>query len=407
MCVVCVGGEMISHFNFGERVEREVYKTRVAKKRERSERERARAMADVTPLPRLHAVTPLLRSVEMTSSLRAHLAQCVEGKEGGVDGCSAPLATCWVKMDCVQPGGSFKIRGIGRLAVEARQRGVNQLLSSSGGNAGMATAYAASVLEGMAATVVVPSTTPKFAREKIRSLGASVVVHGDVWDEADKHSRILVEEAGGKACHVHPFEHPLIWEGHATMIDEIKEQMVSLGVKKPPAAVVVAVGGGGLLIGVLQGLKRNQWDNVPVIAAETRGAHSFARAMEEGKAINLEGGITSLAKSLGATKVSANAVAKSQAHIGGVHNVVVSDAAAVSACCSFGDDQRSLVEPACGAALAAAAYDGSGVADGIAKILAAGDGIASDSHIVVICCGGNIVTRDMLETWTKQTGASS
>ena len=158
-----------------------------------------------------------------------------------------------------------------------------------------------------------------------------------------------------------PFEHPTIWEGHASMIDEIKEQMKGA----VPDAICVSVGGGGLLCGVLIGLRRNGWENVHVVATETRGADSFATAMRAGKPVSLPGGITSIAKSLGATTVSANAVAMSLEHPGGVTPVVVPDAAAVRACCLFADDHRCLVEPACGAALAGAAYDRDGVNAGV------------------------------------------
>ena len=102
----------------------------------------------------------------------------------------------WVKLDCIQPGGSFKIRGIGHLAQKAKASGCTKLCSSSGGNAGMATAYAASTIDGMTATVIVPSTTPKFCQEKIESLGAEVLVRGDVWDEADQHVKKMVKELG-------------------------------------------------------------------------------------------------------------------------------------------------------------------------------------------------------------------
>jgi L-serine/L-threonine ammonia-lyase len=325
-------------------------------------------------------------------------------------------ARVWVKLDCVQPGGSFKIRGIGHLAQKAKASGVTKLCSSSGGNAGMATAYAASVIGGMTATVIVPSTTPLFARHKIQSLGAQVMVRGNVWDEADQHVQQMVRELGEDvACYVPPFEHPDIWEGHATMIDEIKLQLQG----KVPACVVVSVGGGGLLCGVLVGLRRNGWESVPVVAVETQGAESFHIGMKAGKPVRLEGGITSIAKSLGATITSPNALSMSLKHPGKVVSIVVPDSAAVDACCRFADDHRCMVEPACGAALAGAAYDAEGVQEGVAKILEAvatldekkeegggGDEESKDGlaqEVVVIACGGNIVTRAMLDDWSKKT----
>jgi len=107
----------------------------------------------------------------------------------------------------------------------------------------------------------------------------------------------------------------------------------------------------------------------------------------------------------------------SQNHPGTVKSVVVSDAAAVTACCQFADDQRCMVEPACGAALAGAAYDAEGVMMGVAKLLKKSktkdgeeeegkikeDGEIQLQDVVVIACGGNIVTRSMMEDWSKKT----
>ena len=147
-----------------------------------------------------------------------------------------------------------------------------------------------------------------------------------------------------------------------------------------------------------------------VVAVETKGADSFATAMAAGEPVRLPGGITSIAKSLGATTASASAVKMSQEHPGGVTPVVVSDAAAVRACCLFADDHRCLVEPACGAALAGAAYDRDGVIAGVGDVVRArAAGGASDMatgeevrHVVAIACGGNIVTRRMLDDWSAQ-----
>jgi len=81
---------------------------------------------------------------------------------------SEPLSRClgedvWMKMDCFQPVGSFKIRGLGRMCAAQVEGGVSRIVASSGGNAGYAVAYSAREL-GVAATVVVPRTTPEFMR---------------------------------------------------------------------------------------------------------------------------------------------------------------------------------------------------------------------------------------------------
>ncbi|TDA49312.1 pyridoxal-phosphate dependent enzyme, partial [Burkholderia pyrrocinia] len=99
---------------------------------------------------------------------------------------------------------------------------------------------------------------------------------------------------------VHPFDDPVLWQGHATMIDEMAaDEMAAVGPK--PDAVVLAVGGGGLLCGVLEGLARNGWHDVPVVAAETEGADCYARSVAQGRPVELPE-ITSIATSLGAKR---------------------------------------------------------------------------------------------------------
>merc|ERR1712232_607879 len=97
-------------------------------------------------------------------------------------------AEVYLKMDCMQPPGSFKIRGIGETVRSAVEAGASRIVSSSGGNAGLAAAYAAKSL-GVPATVVLPTTTPEGVHVRLRRYGAEVVVHGNVWDEADKLAR--------------------------------------------------------------------------------------------------------------------------------------------------------------------------------------------------------------------------
>src|SRR6202012_4925364 len=91
--------------------------------------------------------------------------------------------TTWVKMDAHQPTGSFKIRGVGLLCQRLYAQGATRFVCSSGGNAGLAAAYAAQQI-GAAMTVVLPSTTPAFMRHRIEALGAQALIEGDVWDAA-------------------------------------------------------------------------------------------------------------------------------------------------------------------------------------------------------------------------------
>ena len=248
----------------------------------------------------------------------------------------ARLLGVQLKLEALQPAGSFKIRGVGHLARHHVERGATRLVSSSGGNAGLATAFAGRAL-GVEVVVVTPSTTPEWVLQRIRDHGAEVVEAGGVWDEADAHARTLV---GARAAYVHPFDDPLVWRGHATLVEELPEE---------PAAVVLSVGGGGLLCGVAEGLRRRGW-RTPILAVETHGAASLRAAMEAGEPVDI-GAITSVAKTLGARKVAAEALAWTRRHP--VESVLVGDEEALEACRRFAWEHRLLVEPSCGASLAA------------------------------------------------------
>jgi L-serine/L-threonine ammonia-lyase len=301
----------------------------------------------------LHATTPVLDSVPLARALGARV---------------------WLKLESLQPTGSFKIRGIGRACEKAVRAGARRFVSSSGGNAGLAVAWAGRVL-GVPVTVYVPTTTAPRMIEKIRTEGATVEVRGDVWDDAHRAALAMSRDVG--AFYVHPFDLPDVWEGNATLVEELLDQ----GVPRPDAAVV-SVGGGGLLCGVLEGLHRVGWRDVPVVAVETHGAASFAAALRVGAPVDI-GAITSIATTLGARRVCERAVEWSRKHR--VESVVVDDRAAVDACLRFADDHRILVEPACGAALAAAYFR--------AKPL------EQARSVVVVACGGAGATPEDLMRW--------
>ncbi|XP_037091096.1 serine dehydratase-like [Pollicipes pollicipes] len=175
----------------------------------------------------LHIETPALLSPSLTRLAGRHV---------------------YLKLENLQPSGSFKLRGIGCLCEEARAAGCSEIISSSGGNAGLAAAYAARTL-GMACTVYTPHSTPALLVDKLRNEGADVQIVGKNWNEANE---VAVERAQRPGCwFVHPYEHPSIWRGHSTLVDELHRQLAA-----PPAAVILSVGGGGLANGVIEGLER-------------------------------------------------------------------------------------------------------------------------------------------------------
>lgn len=286
----------------------------------------------------------------------------------------------WLKMESSQPSGSFKLRGIGLLCQRAVADGATRLVCPSGGNAGFAAAFAGAAL-GVRTTVVVPETTAAAVVQRIRDIGAEVIVHGNVWDRANQHALQLCQDAG--AIYIPPFDHPDIWDGNATLIDEAAAQAKALGTDFD--VVICSVGGGGLMSGVLQGMHRNGMQDVPLIAVETDGAASLHAAVQAGEPTSLPA-ITSIATSLGATRVAAAAFDWTRRHT--VHSVTVSDAQAVAACLSFANDMRTLVEPACGAALAVA-YQQLPV-------------LAPFKRPLIVVCGGIGVSLEALVGWKEK-----
>ncbi|NXQ91803.1 SDSL protein, partial [Nyctibius grandis] len=293
----------------------------------------------------------------------------------------------YMKLENVQPTGSFKIRGIGHLCREVAKKGCRHFVCSSGGNAGLAAAYAAKKL-GLPVTVVVPSTTGQATVRKLEELGAEVEVSGQVWDDANSRALELAESEGWVS--IHPFDHPLVWQGHASLVQELKDSLES-----KPGAILVAVGGGGLLAGVVAGLRQVGWQDVPVIAAETWGAHSFHAALAAGRLVTLPD-ITSVAKCLGAKTVAVRALECAQECQ--VISEVVEDAEAVRAMEQFLDDERMLVEPACGAVLALL-YAGR-----LQRLQREGRLQTPLASVVVVVCGGSSIQVAQLRALKGQLG---
>ncbi|BGP33514.1 catabolic L-serine/threonine dehydratase [Rhodotorula toruloides] len=310
----------------------------------------------------------------------------------------------YLKMESTQPSGSFKIRGIGHvastLAAEAASKGVGaHLVSSSGGNAGLAATHAARAL-GLGCTIFVPVTAKPHVLEKLRADGGEVVVGGRHWAEADAAAREFVEEKEG-AIYIHPFDHPLIFEGHSRMMNEVIEQMDELQAGKP-AAVVCSVGGGGLISGVFTGLKAVAPD-VHVVACETTGAASFLASLRSSHSSNPPSvnlarldKIDSIASTLGAVQVAETSVKLALEHEGGVSSVTMSDARAIDAAKEFQLDHQYLPEPACAAALVPL-YTPTVVRSLFPSLPVSTPGSpppADAPAVVVVVCGGSTMTLE-------------
>nr|XP_028566954.1 L-serine dehydratase/L-threonine deaminase-like [Podarcis muralis] len=286
----------------------------------------------------------------------------------------------YLKLENSQPTGSFKIRGIGNFCKVMAEKGSKEFVSASAGNAGLATAYCAKLLE-IPATIYVPQSTPAFTVERMKDEGATVCF-GQTLDECKNKAQEMVKK-NSDWTFVPPFGDPLISEGHKTMVAEMKEQMES-----KPGVIVLSVGGGGMLCGVIQGLREAGWDDVPIIAMETWGAHSFHASLKQGELVTLPK-ITSIATTLGAATVAEEALKLAQEHC--VISQVVTDPEAVAGIPRFLDAEKILVEPACGASLAV-------IYSGLIKTLQKECKLPRDlESMVIIVCGGNNITLEELD----------
>jgi len=116
----------------------------------------------------------------------------------------------YLKIEALQPIGSFKATGIGAACRVSWEAGASRLVCASGGNAGYAVAYAGRRL-GIRVNVIVPQTTPAWFQDLIRREEATVVGYGNRWDDAHIYATQLAEQ--GSAVYIHPFDDPRVGRG--------------------------------------------------------------------------------------------------------------------------------------------------------------------------------------------------
>lgn len=184
----------------------------------------------------------------------------------------------YFKPENMQKTGAYKVRGafykISQLSDEERERG---LITASAGNHAQGVAYAAK-LAGVKATVVMPVTTPLIKVNRTKSLGANVVLHGEVFDEACAHAYDLAEESG--YTFVHPFNDLQVATGQGSIAMEIVKELPTVDY------ILVPVGGGGLCTGVST-LAKLLNPKIHVIAVEPVGAACLKASLEAGHVVTV------------------------------------------------------------------------------------------------------------------------
>lgn len=299
----------------------------------------------------------------------------------------------FLKLENLQPSGSFKSRGIGnyilRRLEELPAGSQPHIFASSGGNAGLAAVHSARALN-LNCTVVVPTATSALMVTKLRAAGAyDVISHGNAWKDADTYLREhVMPYYEGATIYCPPFDHPDIWTGNSSVMYEIASQMPS---NSAPDVIVCSVGGGGLINGICQSLDDLNMTSPTILAVETAGAESLAASLHANQLITMPK-ITSKATSLGCARVTDKTYEYSQR--GNVRSIVLSDGVAAMGCWRLADDERMMVELACGVNVALC-YDGR-----LEKAL--GRPVKPDDKVVIVLCGGSNVTSGMLCEWRAE-----
>lgn len=188
-----------------------------------------------------------------------------------------------VKCENMQRTGSYKIRGatnrLAKLSPAERERGV---VAASAGNHAQGVAYAAREL-GIAATIYMPLGVPIPKLEATRNYGADVVLHGATFNETLAAAQAFCDETG--ATFIHPYNHPDVITGQATLGAEILEQLPEV------ETVIVPIGGGGLAAGVASMVKQTaerEGRRIRVIGVQSANSAAFVDSIKAGRPVKID-----------------------------------------------------------------------------------------------------------------------
>ena len=269
-----------------------------------------------------------------------------------------------LKLEQLQHTGSFKPRGV--FTTLLRRRPDGGVVAASGGNAGLAAAYACREL-GLPATVFVPTSSPAVKVSRIVALGASVVVGGDFYAQA--YEAALAHAARTGDLLVHAYDAPDVLAGQGTVALELEEQLPEVD------TVLVAVGGGGLVGGICTWYGRR----VRVVAVEPERAPALHAALAAGGPVDVDvSGVA--ADSLGARRIGALGLAAVRA--AGAPSVLVTDADITAARQRLWDETRLVTE--------------SGGATALAALTSGAYRPEPQERVAVVLCGANTDPGDLV-----------
>lgn len=277
------------------------------------------------------------------------------------------------KFELLQHTGAFKARGAFNrmLHLSAAERAAG-VVAVSGGNHGLAVAYAAREL-GVDATVVMPATTASASVSRARADDAHVVLTDTI---GAAFAQALHEVAAGKVM-IHPFDDPAVISGQGTMALELFADAPEV------TDVIASIGGGGMISGVATALKALK-PEIRIWGVETYGADAMTRSLAAGEPVTLDT-IDSIATTLGAPTVAATTLATVRDLVEEV--VLVSDAESVRSIEVLAEVAKIITEPAAACTWAAALH--------------LRDRLPADARVALVICGGN-ASFDDIARWRAQ-----
>jgi threonine dehydratase len=280
-----------------------------------------------------------------------------------------------LKLENLQVSGSFKARGafnnLLQASPEQRQRGV---IVASGGNHGLAIAYAAAKL-GVPADVYLPTTASEDRARRIADQGAIVQRFGENPSDTLRHAYEQATHEG--RLYVHPFDAEGTVHGTGTLGLELLDDLPELD------CVLIAIGGGGLIGGMSAAIKQRR-PQARIIGVEPVGAAAMRRSLDADQVIELPG-VRTIADTLAPRSVSERTLWLAQRYVDEV--VLVDDAQMLAAMRWLWTDANQLVEPA-GAAVIAALLGGQVALEGFRQPVA-------------LICGGNAAAGSVFTAYEQ------
>jgi len=240
------------------------------------------------------------------------------------------------KREDLQPVFSFKLRGaynkIAHLSQEERDKGV---ICASAGNHAQGVAMSAGKL-GIAATIVMPETTPEIKVSAVEALGGNVVLAGDSYSDASLHAQVLCDESG--LTYIHPYDDPLVIAGQGTIAQELLEQCSD----QPIDAVFIPIGGGGIAAGMSVYLKALS-PNTKIIGVEPKDSAAMHDSLAAGQRVTLEQ-VGIFADGVAVKQVGKHTYSMCKAYLDAI--ILVDTDQICAAIKDIYDESRAIVEPA-------------------------------------------------------------